>query len=61
MGVAHHPLTLLMSYARGVRGSPRHDPRQPDAMAHRWILLAAITHPVYLLAIAPRISQFIKR
>ena len=33
-GRAHHPLDVAHAHMPRGRGSPRHDPRQPDAMAH---------------------------
>ena len=36
-------------------------PNSPMRWPTWWILLTAIAHPIYLLAIEPRISQFIKK
>lgn len=48
----------------GVQGrAPLHrrerEPDSPLRWPDWWILLTATTHPVYLLAIAPKISRFI--
>ena len=44
-------------------GAPPHrrerEPDSPLRWPDWWILLTATTHPVYLLAIAPKISRFI--
>lgn len=60
MGVHIILWTLLMFICLVVADRLATIPDSPMRWPTWWILLAAITHPVYLLAIAPRISQFIK-
>lgn len=60
MGVHIILWTLLMLICLVVADRLATIPDSPMRWPTWWILLAAITHPVYLLAIAPRISQFIK-